>query len=324
MAELNGTEGGLPVAEMKEHFTTTKDALDDIDKDIAHLIDMKESGKTSDSFDSGALMGMLANKGVDPSLVALMKDRTQSGWGADGGIWLILLFLFLLGGNGFGRGGPSGPGNGAEALGIDRTIFNQSNYDQLMTAVSANGTRQENAISQLAQNLNVDTNTIQTALAGVDKEIAINRGDIKSAIASCCCNIRQEVSNQASQTREAIQNNRYEALQNHNAALQQLLDNKYHIGSQAAETRSLMQQLNSDQSQLIQALFANQNQELQQSFCDQRALILDRFNALELRDVQREIDNKNSIINDLKTQLSQEQQTAALIAALKTSSTSSS
>ena len=153
----------------------------------------------TESYDSGLLTGMLANKGIDPSIIAML-DNNKGAFGSDGGM-LFLLFLVILmgGGNGFGFGGN----------GIDRTVINEGNFNQLMTAVSQSGQNQQMAIQTLANNLNTDVASITNALASVDKQIAVNQGSITNAIQSCCCNIRTgllEQTNQLNMGFNGIQN----------------------------------------------------------------------------------------------------------------------
>ena len=240
-----------------------------------------------EGFDTGALMGMLANKGVDPAVVAMLNDRCKSGNWGDGGMLIVLFLILILG---FGNGGGFfGNRNGVgEAAGIDRTIFNQSNFENLANAISTQGTRQEMAINQLANALNCDCNSIKSALCGLDKQLAMTNGNVVNAIQSCCCNIQGKVQECCCQTQRTIEN-------------------------QGAQTRELLQ----DNRFLIQSTSAAQNNLVQSLICQQNQLITDKFNALELRDLQRDLDNKNAMINDLKFQLSQEQQTTALLTALR-------
>lgn len=131
-----------------------------------------------EGFNSGMLTGLLSQRGIDPGMLAMLNKDEFGGNGL-----LFLLFLLILGGNG-------GWGNGN---GIDRTVINEGNFNQLMQAVTSSGQNQANAIQSLAGNLNTDVSAIQTALAGVDKQLAVNAGDLRSAIQSCCCNIRTEI-----------------------------------------------------------------------------------------------------------------------------------
>ena len=103
--------------------------LKDISCDTDEILSKLEGKNMGEGFDSGALLGMLANKGIDPGIVAMLNDRCRNGdWNEGGGIWIVLLFLFLLGiggGNGFfGRNGFAGD---AGVAGVDRTVVNEAN-----------------------------------------------------------------------------------------------------------------------------------------------------------------------------------------------------
>ena len=276
--------------DMAAHIRDTKESLAEIENDIHCLMDMeKEEAKDmTEGFDSGMLAGLLSNKGIDPSIMAVLNDRCKDGNWGDGGM-LIVLFLILILGFG-GNGGWFGNRNGGcvEAAGIDRTIFNQSNFDILNSAISTQGTRQEMAINQLANNFNCTAGQVQMALAGLDKQLAVNQGSVVNAIQSCCCNLQGKIQECCCQTQRTIEN-------------------------QGSQTRELLQ----DNRFLIQSTSAAQNNLIQGLFCQQNQLITDKFNALELRDLQRDLDNKNAMINDLKFQLSQEQQTTALLTAIR-------
>ena len=264
--------------------------LKDISCDTDEILSKLEGKNMGEGFDSGALLGMLANKGIDPGIVAMLNDRCRNGdWNEGGGIWIVLLFLFLLGiggGNGFfGRNGFAGD---AGVAGVDRTVVNEANYSRLLDAIGTQGTRQEMAMQGLAQTLNCDVGQIKSALCSIDKQLAVNQGSIINSIQSCCCNISNQIQNTSCATQRAIEN-------------------------QGSQTRELLQ----DNRFLIQSTSAAQNNLIQGLFCQQNQLITDKFNALELRDLQRDLDNKNAMINDLKFQLSQEQQTTALLTAIR-------
>lgn len=176
-------EGMDTASEMSAYQKWEHGMIEDIGHDTDALIKMLGGKSMSESYDSGLLTGMLAQKGIDPSIIAMLKNN-EGAFGSDGGM-LFLLFLVILmgGGNGFG-----GWGNGIS--GVDRTVINEGNFNQLMTAVSQTGQNQSAAIQTLANNLNTDVAQITSALAQIDKSLAVSNGDIKSAIQSCCCNIR--------------------------------------------------------------------------------------------------------------------------------------
>jgi len=167
------------------------DMIEDISHDTDALIRMTGGREMSESYDSGVLTGMLANRGIDPSILALLNEN-KGAFGSDGGM-LFLLFLVILmgGGNGFGFGGNGG------ISGVDRTVINEGNFNQLMTAITQSGASQTAAVQALANNLNTDVAAVNAALAQMDKQIAVNQGSINNAIQSCCCNIRTSILEQS-------------------------------------------------------------------------------------------------------------------------------
>jgi len=182
--------------------------LEDISHDTDAIIKMEGAKSMSDSYDSGLLAGMLNNRGIDPGIVAMLDNRARSGDWGDGG-FLTLLFLIILmgGGNGFGGFGRYGGDMGHDD--INHTIINQDNYNQLMTAISQQGQNSQMAIQTLAGALNTDYNMVSAALANVDKQLAINNGDMKNAIQQCCCQMRTgllEQTNQIDRGFNSIQN----------------------------------------------------------------------------------------------------------------------
>ena len=274
--------------DMAAHIRDTKESLAEIEEDVHCLLKMNKGGENmTENFDSGMLAGLLSKQGIDPGIVAMLSDRCRDGNWGDGGM-LIVLFLILILGFG-GNGGWFGNRGGVnDVAGVDRTVVNEANYSRMMDAISTQGTRQEMAVNQLANALNCDCNTIKSALCGLDKQLAMTNGNVINAIQSCCCNIQGKVQECCCQTQRTIEN-------------------------QGSQTRELLQ----NNRFLIQSTSAAQDNLIQSLFCQQNQLITDKLNALELRDLQHDLDTKNAMINDLKFQLSQEQQTTALLTALR-------
>jgi len=182
-----------PTSEWTAYQKWEHGMLEDIGHDTDALIRMTGGKELSDSYDSGLLAGMLQNKGIDPGVLALIKDQ-GGAFGSDGGM-LFLLFLVILMGGGSGFGGWGGNG----INGVDRTVINEGNFNQLMQAVTQSGQAQTAAVQALANNLNTDVAAINGALASMDKQIAVNQGSINNAIQSCCCQMRTGLLEQTNQ-----------------------------------------------------------------------------------------------------------------------------
>lgn len=263
MEELNGTGESH---DMENHIKETHAMLCDIEKDVHKLLNRGGTDSMGENFDSGMLAGLLSRQGVDPGIVAMLNDRTRDGnWGDGGGCWIILLFLFLLGmgGNGWGRNGFN------NVDGVDRTVVNEANYSRMLDAIGGN----REAISQLAQTLNCDCNTIQNALAGVDKQLAVNQGSIINAVQSCCCNIRTEVQS----TQNAIQSQMAKCC----------CDTNLNIERQGCQTRQDIQ----DVRYLVQSTASAQDNLMQSMFSAQNAYLADQFCQIKSREDQREIQS---------------------------------
>ena len=283
MAELNAI--GEQGSDMEKHIAYTREKLDEIGCDMHRLMEMEEEEMT-EGFDSGMLTGLLSKQGVDPGIVAMLNDRRDRGDWGDGGMLILLFLIILMGGNGgfWNRNAENG------VAGVDRTVVNEANYSRMLDAIGGN----REAISQLAQTLNCDTNAVQTALAGVDKQLAVNQGSIINAIQSCCCNIRTEV--------QATQN----AIQSQMAKC--CCDTNRNIERQGCQTRAdiqdtrfLIQATASAQDNLVQGLFNAQNQYLADQFCqiksreDQREIQALRDKLAEQRDTANTLAILNAI-----------------------------
>lgn len=252
--------------------------LEDIDHDTDALIRMLGDEKMGESYDSGVLAGMLSQKGIDPGILAMLNNN--DGFGHGGGLLFLLFLVILMGGNGFGWGN-----NNRGDMGLDRTIINEGNFNQMMAAITQSGQAQTAAVQALANNLNTDVMQITQALAAMDKEIAINRGDIKSAIQSCCCNIRTEMQAQSN----AIQLGTERGL---NGVQRSVAD----LGQSMANAFATAGYQN-------QQLFNDQNTLITKAFCDQNAYLAEQFCLIRNREDQREIQQ-------LRDQLAQQRSTA--------------
>ena len=140
------------------------------------------------------------------------------GWG--GGILGFLLGLFLgnngMFGNGFGGGNMGGVGY------LGNMISNDNGRDLLMQAITTNGEMSRLAISQLATTLNQDFNQVNSAVQTINNSLcsianqqglstlqvvnAIQSGntDLGNRLCNCCCEMRQQLAQNAAADQLAI------------------------------------------------------------------------------------------------------------------------
>ena len=143
---------------------------------------------------------LLQQRGIDPSVVAMMNNG-----GFVGNNWIWIIFLILL----FGRNGFGGYGDAVGTGYLSNQITSTSGRDLLMQAITGNG----NAVQNLANTLNCDINSIKCAINGVQNSIcqvgnqvgmsgqqiinAIQQGDmgLTQQIAQCCCDNKLLITN---------------------------------------------------------------------------------------------------------------------------------
>lgn len=230
--------------EMGSFQTWEKGVLTDIGRDVDHIM---EGVKMTNS-DLGWVASMINN------------GKESGQWGND--LLILVLLLLLGGGNGLlGRGGVG------DVAGVDRTVVNEANYSRLLDAIGGN----RSAMEGLAQTLNCDVGQIQMALAGIDKQLAVNQGSIINAIQSCCCNLQGKIQECCCETNRSIER-------------------------QGCQTRADIQETRF----LISNQFAAQNQMLEKMAFDNRAYLADQFCQIKTREDAREIQMLRDKLEEAK------------------------
>ena len=212
----------------------------------------------------------------------------NNGWG--GGILGFLLGLFF--GNGWGGFGGfgNGFGGGAGAGFLSNQLNNDSGRELLMNAINSNGEASRAAISALASSLGQDFNlvnsavqTLQSGLSSLALQQAVSVPQIINSIQSgdaalqaklceCCCENRLLTTEQGYQAQ-------LRTLEQTNA-----------LGSQAdRNTRSITDAI------------AAQTVAMNDGFC-----------AIKERELQSKVDTQAEIITQLRGQIDNAQQTAAI------------
>lgn len=164
--------------------------------------------------DNAIAAAILANKNDSSSMWPLaMMNGGMNGWANNPFAYLMFLALFRNGGFG-GWGDASGAGPATQGIetqaqlnAIRTQLQDNQNADCIKSAVQGNAF----ALSQLAQTLNVDFNTLQKCCCDVQAAIqqvagqmgfsaervisAVNMGDcnVIQAIKDCCCQTQRQI-----------------------------------------------------------------------------------------------------------------------------------
>lgn len=250
----------------------------------------------------------MANKQTDPMAMAAMMNGGANSW--NNSPWMYLIFLALFGGNGFGFGNRGNAVQDAEIQGQIASLRSQMadnhNADLLMSAIKGNN----DALTTLGANLNCDFNQLQQAVCSIRSAIdnvagqvgfsaervinAAERGDanIVSAIQNCCCNTQQGILKMGYENQLAIQGQTESLNRNLNFVNSSIERGFSALGFQNAQDKCEIIRAGQDNTQrIIDTLNCHWNSDLQQRY------------------------------NDARHELSQQKQNAALIAALKTTTT---
>lgn len=255
------------------------------------------SGCCGSKLDITALLpNLMGGRSLDPNLLLALNNgyRNQDMWGGAGIWWIWILLLFGWGRNGFGGWG--GNNNGGDCCcnpcnALPWALNGDTGRELLMQAIQGNG----NAISQLATTLNCDIKSLQSNLCniqsliqsvgnqvGLTSQQVINSiqqvgCNIGTQIASCCCDVKQAIERQGYEGRIATIN----------------------------QTDDIKSDANSKFNILSQKIDAN------------NAILVEKFNDLEKRELQNKIDTLNQEKTALETSALLQQQTQNLVNQLR-------
>lgn len=161
---------------------------------------------------AAAIMANGNNRRDDWGSMAAMMGGGMNNWMNNPFAYLMFLALFRNGGFGFGDGHGAGVATQgietqAQLNAIRTQLQDNQNADCIKSAIQGNGF----ALSQLAQNLNIDFNTLQKCCCDVQAAIqqvagqvgfsaerviaAIERGNLGllAAVKDCCCQTQKEL-----------------------------------------------------------------------------------------------------------------------------------
>ena len=243
-----------------------------------------------------------------------MAAMMNNNWMNNPFAYIMFLALFRNGGFGWGNGDGSGPAaqgieTQAQLNAIRTQLQDNQNADCIKSAIQGNAF----AIRQLAQNLNIDFNTlqkcccdVQAAIQQVAGQVGFSAERVINAVNMGDCNVIQAIKDCCCQTQQLVQRMGYEnqLAQKDNIAAMQKGFCDLGFGMQAGFDRT---------NTGLERGFSQVGYETQKQTCD----IINNANA----NTQRVIDTLNNHwkdeqalqIQDLKFQLSQERQNNLLL-----------
>ena len=233
-----------------------------------------------------ALAPFLSQRGVDPNVLLAMQNGNGLG-GNNGGWFIWVLFLLVL----FGRNGFGGYGNGEGTAYLGNMINNDAGRDMLMQAIQGNSSK----LSELSTMLNCDIKGIQQAI-------------------NCVNNSIYQVGNQVGMSSLQTIN----AIQSGNASLASQIckcccDNQLAICQQTNTLQQAINGVNVSQERGFSNLaFESQKQtcELRDAIRENTSQVLAGQRAAELRELQRELSERDRKIAEQAVVINNGQQTA--------------
>lgn len=253
------------------------------------------SGCSGSKLDITALLpNLMGGNRLDPNLLLALNNgyRNQDMWGGAGMWWIWILLLFGWGRNGFGGWGGYGNGeccnNGCNnCAALPWALNNDTGRELLMQAIQGNG----NAIAQLASTLNCDVKSIETNLCNIQSliqnvgnQVGLTSQQVINSIQNIGCTIGNQIQSCCCTLQSAIERQGYE---NRIATIQQ--------------TDDIKSDANTKFNILSQKLDAN------------NAILVEKFNDLEKRELQNKISTLQQEKSTLETSALLQQQSRTII-----------
>lgn len=255
------------------------------------------SGCCGSKLDITALLpNLMGGRSLDPNLLLALNNgyRNQDMWGGAGMWWIWILLLFGWGRGGFGGWGGNGGccdpccgNNGAALNALPWALNGDAGRELLMNAIQGNG----NAIQQLATTLNCDVKSIesnlcniQSLIQGVGNQVGLTSQQVINSIQTIGCNIGNQIQQCCCNLQSAIERQGYEG---RIATIQQ--------------TDDIKADANTKFNILSQKLDAN------------NAVLIEKFNDLEKRELQNRINTLQQEKTTLEFAASQQAQTRNII-----------
>lgn len=251
------------------------------------------SGCCGSKLDITALLpNLMGGNRLDPNLLLALNNgyRNQDMWGGAGMWWIWILLLFGWGRNGFGGwGGNNGCcDNGCNTCAaLPWALNGDAGRELLMNAIQGNG----DAIRQLATTLNCDVKSIETNLCNIQSliqnvgnQVGLTSQQVINSIQNIGCQIGNQIQSCCCTLQSAIERQGYE---NRIATINQ--------------TDDIKSDANTKFNILSQKLDAN------------NAILVEKFNDLEKRELQNKIATLQQEKSTLETSALLQQQSRTII-----------
>lgn len=241
-----------------------------------------------------------ANKGTSPTELAALMNNNSSQWNNP---WIYMVWMMMFR-NGLWGGNEGGENyNSRQLTALQNTVNDNHNNDLAMQAINGN----TQAVRELATNLNVPLSAIQQGICGINaglqnlggqigmssqqviNSILLGNKDLQAQLMSCCCENKQLVQSMGYETQLRDQTNTCSIINRIGELANGVQQGFASIGYQNSQNTNA----------IIQAGAANTQR------------IVDVLNSHWQSDLQQKYQ-------DAKLELSQLNQNATLIAALKT------
>lgn len=229
------------------------------------------------------------------------NGRNNDGFGSDGNwAWVLIFLIFALGGfgrNGYGFGGTGSVSDNYVLASDFATLQRQmdSGFDRIGNRIEnvnnglcdgfyAMNTGMLNGFSGVQQAMCQGFSGINQAISTNGYEARLGVNNLAAQLASCCCDIRQQIADSSCATQRAIDGVNYNMAMNTNVLQQTLCNN----------TRDIIENQNANYRAIHEELVANKLEAKNDRIAEQQSEI----NALRLAASQ---ERQNAyLLNELK------------------------
>jgi len=242
------------------------------------------------SGNDAAIMGLLSAMSQKPNLDAASLMAMARDNGVCGSELILVLFLFMIFGGGYGgfgnRGALNAVNTDADTMRLTNFISNNDNFNRMMNAIQGS----DADVRALAQSLNCSTSQVVNAINNVSSLI-------------------QGVGNQVGMTSQQVIN----AIQSGNAAVTSQLQSGFcGIGQKIQEQGYQSQLATCQQTNALTNSINNGVQAMKDSSDIRHHELMARLDNMEKSALQAKIDALQETKSTLQTQLSMEHQTQQL------------